>query len=181
MTTKSTEHTFELHFTSIFKRHEYKLYTLALQLTKSDQYAKDIVQDVFLKLWQRRNNIAVINNPEALLYRLTENHIVDFLTRTASDSRLRDALWVNMQNSVYEADECLPCKEYNHIIGKAIDQLSPQRQKIYQAQSENGLHYSYFIQELTQSGFTVKRKITNKLTNFKTRFSALAKRFHDFF
>lgn len=181
MTTKSTEHTLELHFTDIFKRHEYKLYTLAFQLTKSDQYAKDIIQDVFLKLWQRRNNIAVINNPEALLYKLTEVHIVDFLNRAATDKRLRDALWVNMQHQVYEVDECATCKEYNQIIEKAIDQLPPQRQKIYQLQNETGFHYSYLIQELSQSGLTFGKKIVLCGQYLQRKLSALNKWFESLF
>ena len=41
----------EALFTAIFREHEYKLYMLVLRLTKSDQYAKDIIQEVFLKLW----------------------------------------------------------------------------------------------------------------------------------
>ena len=46
--------TLEKDFIRIFRQHEYKLHTLALRLTKSDQYAKDIIQEVFLSLWDHR-------------------------------------------------------------------------------------------------------------------------------
>ena len=47
----------EASFTAIFREHEYKLYMLVLRLTKSDQYARDIIQEVFLKLWTQWDRI----------------------------------------------------------------------------------------------------------------------------
>src|SRR5687768_9489541 len=55
----------ETVFNAIFREHEYKLHTLSLRLTKSDQYAKDIIQEVFLKLWEHRDRLHEIDNVEA--------------------------------------------------------------------------------------------------------------------
>ncbi|MGN6493953.1 MAG: RNA polymerase sigma factor [Agriterribacter sp.] len=181
MTVRSTEHTSQLHFADIFKRHEYKLYTLVFQLTKSDQYAKDIVQAVFLKLWQRRNNISIVNNAEAFLYRLTEDRIVEFLTRAADDRHLRDAIWVNMHQNIYDVEECTPGQEYNHIIEKAICELPPQRQRIYQLQSETGFHYNDLLKEISRSGFNLTKKAVIRARYFKQYFIRLLKRFHRLF
>ncbi|MBX3256818.1 MAG: sigma-70 family RNA polymerase sigma factor [Chitinophagaceae bacterium] len=187
MTAKSTDHKLQLHFASIFKRHEYKLYTLALQLTKSDQYAKDIVQDVFLKLWQRRNNVAVINNPEGLLYKLTENHIIEFLSKAASDKRLRDALWVNMQYNIEPEEYTSSCREYDHLkeynqlIGKAIDQLPPQRQRIYQLRNEDGFHYTHLMQKIEKHGFRLRRRAAEGKHLVKDKFSGFVKYLQGFF
>lgn len=178
MTVRSTEHTSQLHFADIFKRHEYKLYTLVFQLTKSDQYAKDIVQAVFLKLWQRRNNISIVNNAEAFLYKLAEDRIVEFLARASNDKHLRDAIWVNMHQNIYEVEECTLGQEYNHIIEKAIGQLPPQRQRIYQLQSETGFHYNYLLKEISRSGFKLKSKIVTGTRYFKQKLTELIKRFH---
>jgi RNA polymerase sigma factor (sigma-70 family) len=84
---RNEEHTLELLFADLFKKHEYRLHTLVLKLTRSDQYARDIIQEVFLKLWEHRNNIHTIHNIEAWLYRLTENKVIDFLRKAAADSR----------------------------------------------------------------------------------------------
>ena len=88
----------EVHFIRIFREHEYKLYTLALRLTKSDLYAKDIIQEVFLSLWDHRDNIAGIHNIEAWLYRVTENKVLDFLRKAAVNARLKKALWENLNS-----------------------------------------------------------------------------------
>ncbi|MBX2921994.1 MAG: hypothetical protein KF746_07370 [Chitinophagaceae bacterium] len=183
MTARSTDHQLQLHFANIFKCHEYKLYTLVLRLTKSDQLAKDIVQDVFLKLWQRRSNVAVINNPEALLYKLAESRVVEFLSRAASDKRVRDAVWVNMQYNVFEAEgyACCKEKEYNQLIENAIDQLPPQRQRIYQLQNENGFHYTHLNRKIDIADFKLKKRVLEGKHFVKSKFSNFIKHLGNFF
>ena len=82
----------ESMFVNLFKENEYFLYTLAYKLTKSDQTAKDITQEVFLKLWDNIGRVHEINNIEAWLYRLTENKVIDFLRKASADARLESAI-----------------------------------------------------------------------------------------
>ncbi len=154
MPTKKMEYIWEQRFAYVFKNHEYKLYTLALQLTKSDKYAKDIVQEVFLKLWQERRNIFDSNQAEDWLFRLTEAKIIRFLSKTAQDSRLRDALWVNMQCLLNENEEvAAPTPEYHRVMEKAIDYLPPQRKRIYQLNNESYPGYDWVLTEERQTSY----------------------------
>ena len=146
-------------FSEIFREHEHRLYILAYRLTKSDLYAKDIIQEVFLKLWECRENIHTINNIEAWLYRLTENKTIDFLRKAAADTRLKESIWNKMQEIVNEAEICVAVKEYNQIIQKAISQLPPQRKLIYQLYKEEGLNYKQIADELHISRHTVKNHL----------------------
>ena len=159
-------------FSEIFREHEHRLYILAYRLTKSDLYAKDIIQEVFLKLWECRENIHTINNIEAWLYRLTENKTIDFLRKAAADTRLKDAIWNKMQEIVNEAEICVAVKEYNQIIQKAISQLPPKRKLIYQLYKEEGLNYKQIADELHISRHTVKNHLftaVRSVRNFLTK------------
>jgi len=151
-TQQSIDNTLEGYFTDIFKNHEYRLYTLVLHLTKSDQYAKTIVQEIFLKLWVQRSNLHTIDNIEAWLYKLAENRIIDFLKKTASDRKLRDTLWINIHHMAGDVGEKVSSKMYNKIIDKAIDQLPPQRKRIYRLSKEDGLNYSEITRQLNFPG-----------------------------
>jgi RNA polymerase sigma-70 factor (ECF subfamily) len=135
------EKTMENLFSEIFRKHEHRLYTLSYRLTKSDQSAKDIIQEVFLKLWEHRHNIETIQNIEAWLYRLTENKIIDFLRKASADNRLKRKIWDSLQQIVNESEQYVAAKEYNQIIQKAIDKLPPQRRLIYQMNKDGGMNY----------------------------------------
>ena len=161
----------EVLFSSLFRKHEHKLYTLALRLTKSDQVAKDIIQDVFLKLWEHKEEIRTILNVEAWLYRVTENKIIDFLRKAAADTRLKKIVWTNVQQIINEAELHVAAKEYNQIIQRAIDQLPPQRKLIYQLNKEDGLSYQQIAEELNISRHTVKNQLFSAVQSVRSYIS----------
>ncbi len=155
----SKDNSTEELFAAIFRQYEHKMYTLAVRLTKCDQFAKDILQDVFLKLWEQRDHLHVIGNIEAWLYRLTENKVIDFLRKAAADLRLRQKIWHQVEQEANEAEQYLAAKEYNEIIRKAIEQLPAQRKLIYRMNKEEGLDYQQIADELHLSRHTVKNQL----------------------
>jgi len=157
------EHALELLFADIFKKHEHRLYTLALALTKSEQYAKDTIQDVFLKLWEQRQQLHDIRNMEAWLYRLTENKAIDFLRSAAADDRLRETIWHNLSQTRNDTAEWMEAREYNRIIQQAIDLLPPQRKRIYYLNKKEGLSHAQIADELSLSRHTVKNQLSSAL------------------
>jgi RNA polymerase sigma-70 factor (family 1) len=161
------EKSLEILFSDIFREHEDKLYTLAFRLTKSDPIAKDIIQEVFLKLWEHRDSIHSIDNIGAWLYRLTENKVIDFLRKTAADDRLRRKAWNHVQQIINEAEQHMAAREYNMVIQKAIDQLSPQRKLIYQLNKVDGMHYKDIAKELQLSRHTVKNQLSTAVQSVR--------------
>ena len=56
-----------------------KLLRFAIQFLKDEDDAKDVVQDVFLKLWQKRDELEKIENIEAFAMRMTRNRCLDII------------------------------------------------------------------------------------------------------
>jgi len=157
----------EVLFSAIFRQYEHRLYKLAHALTKSDQVSKDIIQEVFMKLWEHRDQMATILNMEAWLYRLTENKVIDFMRKVAADDRLRRRIWQDLQLILNEAETQLASKEYHIVIRKAIDQLPPQRKLIYQLNKEDGMNYQEIADELRISRHTVKNQLFSAVQSIR--------------
>jgi RNA polymerase sigma-70 factor (family 1) len=162
------EHALELLFANIFERHEHRLYTLALGITKSEQHAKDIIQEVFLKLWEQRQHLGDIHNIEAWLYRLTENKAIDFLRKAAADDRLRETIWNNLSQTRHDTNEWMEAKEYNQIIQNAIDLLPPQRKRIYYLHKKEGLSHVQIASALSISRHTVKNQLSAAIRSIRS-------------
>jgi len=162
------EQALELLFADLFKKHEYRLHTLVLKLTRSNQYARDIIQEVFLKLWEHRYHIHTIHNIEAWLYRLTENKVIDFLRKAAADSRLKETIWKSQPDNFNETEDHVVAREYNQIIQKAVDQLPPQRKLIYHLNREKGLNYQEIADRLAISKHTVKNQLSTALQSIRS-------------
>jgi RNA polymerase sigma factor (sigma-70 family) len=56
-----------------------KLHRAALQILKDEEEAKDVLQDVFLKLWQKRDELANVDNLEAFAFKMIRNRCLDVI------------------------------------------------------------------------------------------------------
>ncbi|HTN37899.1 MAG TPA: RNA polymerase sigma-70 factor [Arachidicoccus sp.] len=159
---KNSEDVLEQLFNELFREYEHRLYVFALKTLKSETLAKDVVQDVFLKLWMIRNRISEIENIGSFLYRLTENKVIDYLRTAASDKKKQDALWQqvkNMNNDSTHPHQMLEAKEYHIIIQQAIEHLSPQRKSVYLLSKTEGRRRKEVATLLNISPNTVRNQL----------------------
>ena len=56
-----------------------KLLRFALQILQNEEEAKDVLQDIFLKLWQKREELEKVENLEAFAIRMTRNRCLDLI------------------------------------------------------------------------------------------------------
>lgn len=128
----SSKDMLEQLFNELFREYEHPLYVFALKMLKSELAAKDIIQDVFLKLWMIRDKLSEIKNISSFLYKLTENKVIDHLRASASDQKKRQDLWYRLRESIEpNVGNRLESKEYHLVIQQAIQQLPPQRRAVY--------------------------------------------------
>jgi RNA polymerase sigma-70 factor (family 1) len=164
-------------FNELFREHEHKLYAFVAKIFRSDAQAKDIVQDVFLKLWTIREQLHEIENMDAFLYRLTENRVYDYLRATATREKTRQELWQRIQHTNDSTTIPLEVKEYHHLVQQAIEQLSPQRKTVYLLSKEEGLKQQQIAEELRLSPHTVRNHLAEAFRSIR---SYMKKNLHGF-
>lgn len=147
-------------FEGLVKEHGQKLMRLSRRVVKSEAQSRDIIQNVFLKVWEHRSAISDVQNMEAWLYRVTKNELIDFLRKTAADDRLRTSLWKAIQHTASQTEELMDAKECDSMIHKAVNQLPPQRRLVYRLNRDKGLSYQEIAEELSISRHTVKNQLS---------------------
>lgn len=157
----------EVFFTKLFTEHEYKLHTLIYRITKSHTYSQDIMQEVFLKLWENRAAFSGVQNWEAYLYRVTENKLLDFLRKAAHNKKMQRAIFENMNNTASPADEKTIINQYHSIIQTAIEQLPAQRRAIYELSRKQGFDNKEIAEHLHLSPQTVKNQLSSALKSLR--------------
>jgi RNA polymerase sigma-70 factor (family 1) len=162
----SDDHLLQL-FNELFRGHEHKLYAFAVKVLRSDAQAKDIVQEVFLKLWTIRGQLHEIENIDAFLYRLTENKVYDQLRSAASREKTRQELWTRIQHTNDNGVTPLEAKEYHQLVQQAIAQLPPQRKMIYLLSKEEGLKQQQIAAELQLSPHTVRNHLAEAFRSIR--------------
>ena len=163
----TADSTLEIVFGQLFQKHEKALLRFVVRVVRSEAQAKDIVQEVFIKLWEHRAEISQIRNMEDWLYRVTENKMMDFLRKAAADGRLREALWKRSQLANHDTEEILQARESHSIINKAVSQLPPQRKLVYHLNREQGLNHQEIAEALSISRNTVKNHLALALRSIQ--------------
>ncbi len=153
----------ETAYRQLFHLHWNNVYTVALMLTKSVPLAEDMVQDVFLKIWQKREQFAEIERFEDYLFIMARNHIYTELKKQAKNEGFKQQLVDFFEDSAHHADLALLTKETQHQIESAIQQLTPQQQLVYRLSRDQGLSHEEIAQQLNISRNTVRNHIVQAL------------------
>jgi RNA polymerase sigma-70 factor (family 1) len=157
----------ELQFAALYSKFREPLILFALKVTKSSQQSSDIIQEVFLKLWEHRDEIGNIENMEGWLHKVAYNKILDFLRKSAADERLREAFWKKIEISGFETEHAVDARECDSLIREAIYKLPEQRRLVFQLNRENGLNYQEIADHLSISKHTVKNQMSSALRSIQ--------------
>jgi len=155
----------EHFFNLIFEKYRNQLFAYLYKVTKSKELAEEIVLDVFLKLWHGREAITEIQNFEAFLYRVAHNKAIDFFRAAKRSSALQQTLWEAMAEAPADdnADNRLLFKHTDALIKEAINQLSPQRKKVFELRHYEDLSYAEIASTLNLSSNTVRNHLAASL------------------
>lgn len=154
----------EKAFRQLFEAYYSKLYKYLLQVTKSREITEEIIIDIFLKLWLGRDLITHIQHLDGFLHKVAYNKALDFFRMTARNTRLQKMVQKKLESvQEQEADHQLLDREYQHVLEKAINQLSPQRKLVFTLSRMEGKTYDEIAKQLNLSRNTVRNTMAGSL------------------
>lgn len=157
----------EHEFRDIYFRYHPRLFRVAYYILKESDAAEDICQDVFLKLWDKRDSVSDIASLEAYLVQMTRNMALNYLESSKREERLHlelkwDTVMLHNTESAPENDEL------KRSLEKAVSQLSPQCRLIFSLSRFEGLTNEEIASYLDISKRTVETQISLALKRFRT-------------
>ena len=165
----------ETAFREVVHHYSPKLLSFLYSITKTTYTAEEIMQEVFLRLWQKREVIEV-DNLGRWLHRVAANLAYSYLKREALKGRLLDSLKNKPVERLTEIDLQMDYKESEALIYKALSQLPDQQRKVYQLSLQEGLSRKEIADLLNISPHTVKNhqaKALQSIKNFLGRATVL--------
>ena len=118
-------------FEKLYQLYSVRILKKLILLVKDEDIAAELLQDIFLKLWQRREIIDAEQSLRPYLFRMAENKITDLFRRAAYDKKLLAHLVAVSTEWCNDTEEAIYLKDNESILKQAIDSLPPQRQKIF--------------------------------------------------
>lgn len=156
----------EYAFADLFDHYRGRIYSVAWRFVKSRELAEEIVQEVFLKIWIRREEMATILNFEAYLFTITRNHIFDGIKDIARETTAKSEFAHSSQH-VHGTDYPLIEKQYEELLDQAVNQLPPQQKQIFRLAKMEGLSHQAIADQLHISRLTVKTHMAKALQTIR--------------
>jgi RNA polymerase sigma-70 factor (family 1) len=155
-------------FGLLFEQYHALVFTIAYKLTRSRGNAKAVVQDVFLKIWNKRGTLQDIENFGAYLNRSARNQSIDALRVIAREALRNVGLQEKqLQEGDSRTEQDLEFREAGRMVGLALETLSPQQRKVYQLCREQGLKYEEAASRLGLSPGTVHSHMKQALKHIR--------------
>ena len=150
-------------FRQLYNRYGSKIHRFALNYLKSEYDAEELVQDVFLKLWDKRNFLDSSGNIKSYIYKVAVNSIYDFIRH----KNIEQAFHEFSMGKTEESDDTWEEVVYNDMLAQIeqlMKQMPEQRRKIFKMSKEYGLSNAEIAKSLSLS----KRTVENQLYRART-------------
>ena len=152
----------EQAFKKLFDLYKGRFYSVALKMTRSDEVAEDIVQDVFMNIWNKRERLVDIDNPSSYFFTAVYRRIYHHYRKIALEKKLSQVA-PPVKESVNTTDEMVLARESNQLISQAISKLPPQQQLVFKLSKQEGLSREDVARQLQISPNTVKNHLADAL------------------
>ncbi|MEL7598786.1 MAG: RNA polymerase sigma-70 factor [Proteiniphilum sp.] len=157
----------ERAFQLIFTRYYPRMISFADKMVKSPHVAEEIVQEAFIRLWEQRELLTEIKNPENYFFIVIRNHALNYLRAAANELKRREQLWDAMEQRAVDGITTMEMEEADQFFEKILEKLSPQQRKIFRMSREEGFSHQQIADELHLSKNTVKKHMAESLKIFK--------------
>jgi RNA polymerase sigma-70 factor (family 1) len=154
-------------FRKLFDLYKERFYAVALKMTRSDEVAEDIVQDVFMNIWSNRESLVAVDNPSSYFFTSVYRRVYHHYRKVALERKLLQ-LAQPVPESVNTTDETVLARESRSLISQAVAKLPPQQQLVFKLSKQEGFNREDIARQLHISPNTVRNHLSDAIKFVRT-------------
>ncbi|MFZ4262788.1 RNA polymerase sigma factor [Sphingobacterium sp. HJSM2_6] len=160
----------QLAYTEIYTRFWPILFRHARRMLQDDDEATDIVQDIFVKLWERSSSLSMSGTLSGYLYSATKNRVIDRINRHKLEKRYLDSLedFLNIGETI--TDDTILASELALRIEQEVSKLPKKMQRILRMRQEAAHSYKEIAKTVGTSEGNVKKQLYNAMKLLRSKF-----------
>jgi RNA polymerase sigma-70 factor (ECF subfamily) len=160
-------------YTVIYDRYKNLLYNHAYKKLGDPEEVKDVLQELFTNLWNKRADIPVAMNLSGYLYAGVRNRVLNLLSHKEVENKYLTSIQRFTREEDYSTDLAIREKELAGLIQKEIDQLPPKMREVFLLSRKENLSHQEIAGQLSISEQTVAKQVTNALRILRLRLGSL--------
>lgn len=162
-------------FEKVFKEWYKPLCRAAFRLLHEEQATEDIVQEVFVKLWEHRASISFHYSIKSYLYKSVVNSSLNYLKRHQRSFHPDDATWEVIRGGTEDTEEKVFFNETEEKVNVALNILPPACKSVFILSRYEDMSNKEIAETLGISVKTVENQMTKALKLLKERLEPILK------
>lgn len=154
-------------FNRLYDAFRDKLFGNLYHMLRDRDTVEELVQDLFMNVWNNREQIDPDRPIKAYLFRIAANLARNAMKRAYHDQRMRSAMVASAGETYTHVEEDLIREENTARLHRLLDQLPPQRRQVYVLCKLDGKTYKEVSAELGISEVTVNDHIKKANAYFR--------------
>jgi RNA polymerase sigma-70 factor (ECF subfamily) len=137
-----------------------RLKQFAYSILKSNEEAEELVSDLFIRIWTKKDQLTTIESPLLYFYTSTRNLAFTRISRLKKQNTLPVEEWLVQLNSIYfDPERLMMTEEMMRQIKQAVNDLPPRCRVIFKLVKEDGLKYREVAELLHLSVKTIEAQM----------------------
>ena len=146
-------------FNELFLKYSHKVYNFAIKHMEHEEDVKDLVQDVFIKIWNKRKDIDEKQSFNGYLFAITLNMIRKYFRKKVKDYKLVDRWLENTKSYSEETKLTIEYNSFRERTDKILNELPPKRKTVFILSREQGLSAEDIARVMNISKKTVENHL----------------------
>lgn len=146
-------------FEVLFNKYASRLHNFSMGYLGSKEISEEIVQDVFLKIWEKRKEIKAEESFKSYLFTITFNSIRKYFLKKSRDEKYKQLFAEEFLFQNEGDDEKTEYDELLRIVDETIDKLTPKRREVFIMSRKEGLSILQISEKLGTAPQTVKNQL----------------------
>jgi RNA polymerase sigma-70 factor (family 1) len=163
----------EKEFEGIYNSLWAKLYSVAYNYFRDKTTAQEIVQEVFVNLWMKRDLLDGVKDMDAYLFKSVKNRIYDQFDKIASQEKLSKQLSLQVNEETETTSEAVEFEETLELINHEIDRLPAMTKEIFRLSRFDRYSNDEIAGRMHLSGKAVEYHITRALKRLRLRLNQI--------
>lgn len=150
-----------------------RLYTFAKRFLKVEDDINDILQDVFIKIWENRKNIKNVETFNAYIFTITKNTVISYFREKIKVADFESRVREMATTEGYLTETAAEYEDLKEKVDQLIEQLPEKRKQIFKLSREQGLSNKEIAGEMGISVKTVEDHIMHAIRFLKNNLKTL--------
>lgn len=157
-------------FECLFDRYSQKLYHFTLSWLKSESDSEEVVQEVFLKIWENRNQLDSDKSFKSYLFTIAFNAIKKQFNRKMKEQRHKHDVLESLAEELPDIETKIQFEKLVARLDELIARFPEKRKFIFLSRKKEGKSIAEIAAELGISEKTVKNQITEGMRSLRKTF-----------